>query len=78
MGIQVNACIPYFSINTFIENIMQRWDIMQGSFEKTVLEPDFPFRLFLNKVTESTPHHWHEDIEIIYLVEGRVKVGIRQ
>ena len=21
---------------------------MRGSFEKTVLEPDFPFRLFLN------------------------------
>jgi len=49
---------------------------MQGSFEKTVLEPDFPFRLFLNDGYESTPHHWHEDIEIIYLVEGNVKVGI--
>ncbi|MBU3111136.1 AraC family transcriptional regulator [Clostridium lacusfryxellense] len=49
---------------------------MQGSFEKTVLEPDFPFRLFLNDGYESTPHHWHEDIEIIYLVEGSVKVGI--
>jgi AraC-like DNA-binding protein len=49
---------------------------MQGSFEKTVLEPDFPFRLFLNKGYISTPLHWHEDIEIIYLVEGHVKVGI--
>jgi len=49
---------------------------MQGSFEKTVLEPDFPFRLFLNDGYESTPHHWHEDIEIIYHVEGNVKVGI--
>lgn len=49
---------------------------MQGSFEKTVLEPDFPFRLFFNPGYISTPHHWHEDIEIIYLVEGRVKVGI--
>lgn len=51
-------------------------EIMQGSFEKTVLEPDFPFRLFLNDGYGSAPHHWHEDIEIIYLVEGSVKVGI--
>ena len=51
-------------------------EIMQGSFEKTVLEPDFPFRLFLNDGYGSVPHHWHEDIEIIYLVEGSVEVGI--
>ena len=49
---------------------------MQGNFEKTILEPDFPFRLFFNDGYVSTPHHWHEDIEIIYLVEGRLKVGI--
>ena len=49
---------------------------MQGSFEKTVLEPDFPFRLFFDPGYISTPLHWHEDIEIIYLVEGHVKVGI--
>lgn len=49
---------------------------MQGSFEKTILEADFPFRLFFNDGYVSTPHHWHEDIEIIYLVEGRLKVGI--
>lgn len=49
---------------------------MKGSFEKTVLEPDFPFRLFLNDGYENSPHHWHEDIEIIYLVEGNVNVGI--
>ena len=49
---------------------------MQGSFEKTVLEPDFPFRLFFNPEYVSTPHHWHEEVEIIYVVEGKVKVGI--
>jgi len=49
---------------------------MQGSFEKTVLEPDFPFRLFFNDGFVSASHHWHEDIEIIYLVEGSVNVGI--
>ena len=49
---------------------------MQGTFEKTVLESDFPFRLFLHDGYGSVPHHWHEDIEIIYPVEGIVKVGI--
>ena len=49
---------------------------MQGSFEKTVLESDFPFRIFLNDGYGSSPHHWHEDIEIIYIVEGSVEVGI--
>lgn len=49
---------------------------MQGSFEKTVLEPDFPFRLFFNDGYTNVPHHWHEDIEIIYLVEGSLKVGV--
>lgn len=49
---------------------------MQGSFEKTVLEADFPFRLFFNDGYGSVPHHWHEDIEIIYLVKGNIKVGI--
>ncbi|WP_252130700.1 AraC family transcriptional regulator [Clostridium caldaquaticum] len=48
---------------------------MQGSFEKTVLEPDFPFRLFFNDGYANVPHHWHEDIEIIYLVEGTLRVG---
>jgi AraC-like DNA-binding protein len=49
---------------------------MQGSFEKTVLEPDFPFRLFFNDGYGNVPHHWHEDIEIIYLVEGTLRVGV--
>lgn len=49
---------------------------MQGSFEKTILEADFPFRLFFCLGNVSTPHHWHEDIEIIYLTQGEVNVGI--
>lgn len=49
---------------------------MKGYYEKTVLEQDFPFRLFFNEGYEITPHHWHEDIEIIYLIEGNVKVGV--
>ncbi|MBU3189185.1 AraC family transcriptional regulator [Clostridium bowmanii] len=51
---------------------------MQGSLEKTVLEQDFPFRLFFNDGNASTPHHFHEDIEIIYLVEGNLKVVVNK
>ncbi|NKF08574.1 helix-turn-helix transcriptional regulator [Clostridium gasigenes] len=49
---------------------------MNGYHEKTVLEQDFPFRLFFNDGYVITPHHWHEDIEIIYLIEGDVKAGV--
>lgn len=49
---------------------------MKGYYEKTVLEQDFPFRLLFNDGYGITPHHWHEDIEIIYLMEGSVKVGV--
>lgn len=49
---------------------------MQGMLEKTVLEPDFPFRLFFNTGEVFAQLHWHEDIEIIYLVEGKLRVGI--
>ena len=49
---------------------------MQGFLEKTVLEPDFPFRVFLCEGYANTPHHWHEDIEIIYQVDGKVKAGV--
>lgn len=50
---------------------------MKGYHEKTFLEQqDFPFRLFFNDGYEITPHHWHDDIEIIYLIEGNLKVGV--
>ncbi|WP_430484942.1 AraC family transcriptional regulator [Clostridium sp. B9] len=33
-------------------------------------------RLFFNRANVSTSHHWHEDIEIIYLLEGNLKAGV--
>lgn len=51
---------------------------MQVSLEKTILEQDFPFRLFFNDGNTSTPHHFHEDIEIIYLVEGNLNVVVNK
>lgn len=49
---------------------------MEAWFEKNVLEPEFPFRLFMNEGKFSTPHHWHDEIEIIYMLEGSVKCGV--
>lgn len=49
---------------------------MQGYLEKTVVEQDFPFRVFQNEGYYNTPHHWHEDVEIIYQIEGKLKAGI--
>lgn len=51
---------------------------MKGYFEKTVLESDFPMRFFFNEGSTSTPHHWHEDIEIIYIVDGKLKAGVNK
>lgn len=49
---------------------------MEAWFEKCLLEVDFPFRLFLNEGSVGTSHHWHDEIEIIYMIEGSVKVGV--
>ncbi len=49
---------------------------MEAWFEKCLLEVDFPFRLFLNEGSFGVAHHWHDEIEIIYMVEGNVKVGV--
>lgn len=49
---------------------------MEAWFEKCVLEPDFPFRLFPNEGSFGVAHHWHDEIEIIYMVEGSVRVGV--
>lgn len=37
--------------------------------EKSIVNPDFPFRLYVIEPTE-WPIHWHEEIEIIYVLEG--------
>jgi AraC-like DNA-binding protein len=49
---------------------------MEAWLEKDMLEPDFPFRLFENSGGAVISPHWHEEIEIIYMIEGKVSVGI--
>lgn len=51
---------------------------MQGYHEKTLLETEFPFRFFFQPGYGNVPHHWHEDIEIIYILDGTVKVGVNK
>lgn len=49
---------------------------MEAWLEKNILDPDFPFRLFINEGSYPASHHWHDEIEIIYMIEGGVKVGV--
>lgn len=49
---------------------------MEAWMEKNILEPGFPFRLFINEGILPVAHHWHDEIEIIYMIDGGVKVGI--
>lgn len=49
---------------------------MEAWLEKNILDPDFPFRLFLNEGSYPASHHWHDEIEIIYMIKGGVKVGV--
>ncbi|MTI60309.1 MAG: helix-turn-helix domain-containing protein [Firmicutes bacterium] len=49
---------------------------MKAFKQKEILEPGFPFKLFLNEAAFSFPPHWHEEIEIIYVESGNCKVGL--
>ncbi len=49
---------------------------MEAWLEKNLLEPNFPFRLFFDEGKYPVSHHWHDEIEIIYMIQGRVKVGV--
>lgn len=43
--------------------------------EKDVLDKNFPFELWIADEIEYYPH-WHEGIEIVYLLNGEAKVGL--
>lgn len=49
---------------------------MEAWLEKSLLEPNFPFRLFIDDGMRPVSHHWHDEIEIIYMTNGSVKVGV--
>ncbi|MBP1042204.1 helix-turn-helix transcriptional regulator [Vagococcus sp. BWB3-3] len=44
--------------------------------EMPQLADDFPFRILLNDGNILTTPHWHREIEIIYVTEGTINLGI--
>ncbi|MDI6617164.1 MAG: AraC family transcriptional regulator [Clostridiales bacterium] len=49
---------------------------MEGRFEKDIFKDSFKFRLFINNGSCGVQPHWHKEIEIIYITQGGVNVGI--
>lgn len=48
---------------------------MNAWHQRNLLESDFPFALHSAKDLQFPPH-WHKEIEIIYVLEGQITVGI--
>lgn len=48
---------------------------MQAWHQKNLLEADFPFNLFITDIIEYPPH-WHEEIEVIYVLDESLKIGL--
>lgn len=50
---------------------------IQGLHEKELFEQDFPFRMLINRDPDfDYPAHWHNAIEIIYILENRFTVFV--
>lgn len=48
---------------------------MKAQHQKTFLDADFPLNIFYADVTEFPPH-WHEVVEVVYVPDGSLKVGV--
>ncbi|HEX2953123.1 MAG TPA: AraC family transcriptional regulator [Bacillota bacterium] len=48
---------------------------MQAWHQQNLLEPSFPFTIFLSENTQFPPH-WHGEMEIVYVLDGHLKVGL--
>lgn len=49
---------------------------MLANQEKNVMHNNFPIKLFFDNGSMGCHPHWHEEIEIIYITEGNVKIGV--
>lgn len=47
---------------------------MRAMHQKNLLESDFPFSLGVNNNLEFPPH-WHDEIELVYMINGNMQVG---
>lgn len=48
---------------------------MKAQYQKTLLDADFPMNIFFTDVTEFPPH-WHEVVELVYITEGSLTIGV--
>lgn len=48
---------------------------MKAPHQKTMLSADFPLNVFFTDVTEF-PAHWHEVVEVVYVLDGSLRVGV--
>lgn len=48
---------------------------MEASHQKNLVDQEFPFNLLITDITEFPPH-WHKEIEIIYVLEGVLDLGL--
>lgn len=49
---------------------------MEAWFEKNFFSPDLPFDLFTNEGNCPVLPHWHDEVEIVYMLKGSVAIGI--
>lgn len=49
---------------------------MQAWNEINLLDHDFPIRLLLREKSFNWPHHWHKEIELVYVAKGTLKVEV--
>lgn len=48
---------------------------MKAQHQKTLLNAELPMNVFFTDVTEFPPH-WHEAVEVIYVPDGSLRVGV--
>lgn len=49
--------------------------LSQALHERKPFDQDFPFKMFVSNLGKFPPH-WHEEMEIIYVVEGNIDIGL--
>lgn len=49
---------------------------MIASHEKNIIENNFPIKIFIDEGRCGSYPHWHDEIEIIYIINGNVKAGV--
>jgi AraC-like DNA-binding protein len=54
---------------------LERDKTMKAQHQKTILNAGLPMDVFFTDVTEFPPH-WHEAVEVVYVPDGSLRVGV--